>query len=257
MKIGILWRGMIIIDSRNKNVLVTGISSGIGRAIAQKYINHGYTVCGLDKYADFKDVPYNMYVCDLSQENEVSEAFDKLKEKYETINYVVNCAGIFFDQRRTLIEEMDINEWEHVINNNLTGYMLVTKYAISLLRGAKGDRAIINIASDQAMYPRKKNSAYSVSKAGIVNFSHACAVELINERIRVNAIMPASVRSNFISRLVDNKEELDSIYSRENDKMPLGIIEADEVAELAYFLGSDKAKKITGQSIMMNSGLYI
>lgn len=248
---------MITIDSSEKSVLVTGVSAGIGKAIAHKYFSQGYIVCGIDKNVDFDDIPYAIYSCDLSKECEVRETFCRLSAEYASINYVVNCAGIFFDQRRLLIEDMDTNEWERVINNNLTSYMLVTKYAVPLLRNAQGDKAIVNIASDQAMFPRKKNSAYAVSKAGIVNFSHVCAVEFISEKIRVNSIMPASVRSQFIRKLVENEEELNSIYSNEDAKMPLGVIEVDEVAELAFFLGSNKSKKITGQSIMMDSGLYI
>lgn len=152
---------------------------------------------------------------------------------------------------------MDLNEWERVISVNITGAMLITKYAVPLLKCSNGDKAIVNISSDQAWYPRKRNSAYSVSKAGIVGFSRASAVELIESKIRVNSILPASVRSSFIRNVVRKKEEMDELYKREDKKMPLGLIEPEEVAELIFFLGSDKSKKITGQSIIMDSGVYI
>ena len=135
--------------------------------------------------------------------------------------------------------------------------MIVTKNTIPLLRNAEGDKAIVNISSDQAVFPRKKNSAYAVTKAGIENFTRACAVELLESRIRANCILPASVRSNFIKKMVNSEEKLKNIFTKENEKMPLGIIEPYEVAELVYFLGSEKAAKITGQSILMDSGLYI
>ena len=152
---------------------------------------------------------------------------------------------------------MQLSEWEKVYKTNLTGCMILTRNAIPLLRLARGDKAIVNISSDQAVFPRRKNSAYAVTKAGIENFTKACAVELIEDRIRANCILPASVRSNFINRMVKNEEELKEIYERENEKMPLGIIEPEEVADLVYFLGSEKSSKITGQAILMDSGLYV
>lgn len=248
---------MIIIDTSKKVVLVTGASSGIGQAVANLYIQKGYTVCGLD----INPGPYiseiDKYLCDVSKEEDIKRVFADIGSKYYGINYVINCAGIFYDKERLLIEDMSISEWEHVCTNNLTSNVIVTKNIIPLLRRTEGDKAIVNISSDQALYPRKKNSAYAMSKAGIENFTRACAVELLESHIRVNCILPASVKSDFIKKMVNSKEELEKIYDRENEKMPLGVIEPYEVAELVYFLGSEKSAKITGQSILMNSGLYI
>lgn len=255
--IDILWKEMITIDINKKVVLVTGASSGIGSAVANMYMKKGYLVCGLDINPISSSDEVDEYICDVSSEEDVKRALNEIGSKYRSVNYVINCAGIFFDKERSLIEDMSIPEWKNVCTNNLTSNFIVTKNVIPFLRRAEGDKAIVNISSDQALFPRKKNSAYAVSKAGIDNFTRSCAVELIEHRIRVNCILPASVRSDFIRKLVDNEEEMEKIYEKENEKMPLGVIEPWEVAELICFLGSEKAAKITGQSILINSGLYI
>lgn len=248
---------MIIIDTNKKVVVVTGASSGIGKAVAELYAQNGFCVCGIDISKPLPSDAIDEYICDITNEVDVERVISDIGKKYEYLNYVINCAGIFYDRERRLIEDMQLSEWEKVYKTNLTGCMILTRNAIPLLRLARGDKAIVNISSDQAVFPRRKNSAYAVTKAGIENFTKACAVELIEDRIRANCILPASVRSNFINRMVKNEEELKEIYERENEKMPLGIIEPEEVADLVYFLGSEKSSKITGQAILMDSGLYV
>ena len=242
---------------KDKVVLITGISSGIGQAIALKYLEEGYSVCGLDVRPSWTSNSIDAYVCNVSDEKDVRRTFEVIQKKYSSINYLINCAGIFFDQKRLLIEDMIIAEWNSVLMNNLNGCVLVTQRAIPLLKNAVGDKAIVYISSDQAIYPRKNNSAYAVSKAGITNLSRACAVELLEAHIRVNCVMPASVRSNFIKKLAETEDAMDRIFEKVNDAMPFGIIEPSDVAETVYFFGSEKSQKITGQSILLNSGLYI
>lgn len=240
-----------------KTVVVTGASSGIGLSIANIYVNNGYQVVGLDKNIGQNIVPFDVIKCDISREHEVVTNFNIIKERYTKIDYLVNCAGIFFDHKRTLIENLDIEEVNMVILNNLIGLMLTTREALPLLKLASGDRAIVNIASDQVEHPKMKNSSYIASKGGVLSFSRACAKEFINYGIRVNVVEPASVQTNFIEKLTSSIEEKEEIYRRENDKMPLGIIDADDIANIAYFLGSEQSRKITGQSILVDSGLYI
>lgn len=241
----------------NRVVLISGVSSGIGLATAKKYIMEGNTVCGID----INNIPLtsgiDFYMCDISDECAVKSVFTQISKKYTYINYVINCAGIFFDKARYTIDEMNLQEFERVLSINLIGTVLVTKYAIPLLKLAPEERAIVNVSSDQVFYPRKRNSAYAVSKAGISNFSLACAVELLEEKIRVNSVIPASVRSGFLRNLEHNGADIVEIYEKENNRMPFGIIEPEDIAELIYFLGSEKSRKITGQSMMVNSGLYI
>lgn len=248
---------MIMTDMkhRNEGVVVTGAASGIGKAIADIYFSDGYEVIGLDVVQ--ADTGYPIIACDVSDESAVSAAFDLISERVSAIRYLINCAGIFFSARREPIDMISLEEWNNTYRNNATSVMLVTKYAIPLLKACRGDKAIINISSDQVKFPRPKNVSYSVSKSAIENFSRACAVEFLEDKIRVNVVEAASVRTNFIHKLSGTAERENEIYNRENKKMPLGLIEAEDVAQMVCFLGSVKAKRITGQVILIDSGLYI
>lgn len=236
-------------------MLVTGAASGIGRAVAEKYKLTGCEVIGIDK----ESIPcdFRLLACDLADEDQVKSTFASLCEKYQKIDYLINVAGVFYIGKRNTVAEMELSGWNATLHNNLTGTMLCCKYAVPLLENNKAeDRAIVNITSDQAIYPRKKNSAYAVSKSGISCLTKVLAQELMDSKIRVNAIAPASVRTNFIHNLATDKRSVEDIYLMEDQKMPLGLIMPEDVAELAFFLGSKLAKRITGQIIMMDSGLY-
>lgn len=244
-------------DTKYKNVvLITGASSGIGLASAQKYLKKGYTVIGLDKDT-VSAVDFPVLYCDISDSQSIDRACEEIDALCESVKYLVNCAGIFYQSVRNKIQSMNLDEWNDVLRTNLTGMMLVTKKVLPYMRKTGGDKAIVNISSDQAYYPRPKNTAYMVSKGGIVCFSKACAVEFLEYGIRVNVVEPASVRTNFIKKFAGDLERMGMIYERENIKMPLGIIEPEDVAETIYYLGSEHSRKITGQEILINSGLYL
>lgn len=241
--------------SLNKTVVITGAASGIGKSAALKYHEKGYQVIGLDRYS--ADAPYPILHCDIAQEESVRLAFEQIRQRCGYIHYLVNCAGVFFSGNRALIEQMNLEDWNNVLQINLTGTMLVTKSAIPLLKAAPGDRGIVNVSSDQATYPRSRNGAYAVSKSGIECLTRLCATELLNDRIRVNAVAPASVRSNFILDLAGSQAKMEAMYRKQDENMPMGLIEAEELAETILFLGSELAAKITGQILSVDSGSYL
>ena len=241
--------------SPNKTVVITGAASGIGKAAALKYHEKGYQVIGLDRHP--ADAPYPILYCDIVQDESVRLAFEQIRQCWGSIHYLINCAGVFFSGNRAPIEQMDLEDWNNVLQINLTGTMLVTKNAIPLLKEASGDRGIVNVSSDQATYPRSRNGAYAVSKSGIECLTRLCATELLNDKIRVNAVAPASVRSNVISELAGSQEKMDAMYRKQDENMPLGLIEAEEIAETILFLGSESATKITGQILSVDSGSYL
>lgn len=243
--------------SKILTVLVTGCASGIGNCITTKYLQEGYKVLGIDKVECSFPGDFTFYFCDLSNKNNVINTFEKIKEKIDSINYLISCAGILFDKCRNSIEMLDLDEWYAVLNNNLTSSMIITREAIPLLKKSTSDKAIVFVSSDQAFYPKNKSSAYATSKGGLVAFSKASAVELIKYGIRVNTVAPASVKTNFIKKMAGSVNRMEDIYQKENEKMPLGIIEPKEVAELLFFLGTPKSNKITGQTITIDSGLYL
>lgn len=255
--IDLLLKEMIIIDSNNKWVIVTGAGSGIGFEVAKKFYDEGYNVIGLDKLITDNNYFFEIIECDVSNESSINDAFEKIKQKTQSINYLVNCAGIFLDKKRDYIEKLKFDEWNAVISNNLNGVFLTTRQCVPLLINAVGDKAIINISSDQSTHPKSKSSAYSVSKAGIDNFTMICAREFVDYKIRVNSINPASVRTSFIDKMVNSKKEKEEIFEKEDQKMPFGLIDSKSIANIAYFMCSDCCTNITGQSLLVDSGLYL
>lgn len=239
----------------NRVAVVTGAASGIGLAVARKYLQMNVCVVGIDKNELVSE--FELKVCDICDEESVKTAFEDIVVEHGKIDYLINSAGVFFVGKRSPVMEMDICGWNAVIQNNLTGTMLCCKYAVPMMEN-KGERdcGIVNITSDQAFFPRKENAAYAVSKSGINSLTKLLAQELLSQKIRVNAIAPASVRSHFIDDLATTNRSVDDMYESENNKMPFGLIMPEDVAELACFLGSVAARKITGQIILMDSGLY-
>ncbi len=125
------------------------------------------------------------------------------------------------------------------------------------MTAAQGDKAVVFISSDQAEHPRRKNSAYAVSKGGIETLTKVCAVEGAVYGVRVNCIKPASVHTNFIRKLADSEAHMAEIYKKAAQEMPFGLIEPEDIAESVFYLGSECAKCITGQSLLIDSGLYL
>lgn len=242
-------------DNR-KVVIITGCSSGIGKSTVEKYIKEGFYVIGLDKSPCHKMNNFNYYQVNLSDEEEVKNVFQTIKSEGILLDYLINCAGVFYCTDRYEIAKMNSQEWNDVLSNNLNSCMYVVKYAIPLF-DINDDSAIVFVSSDQANMPRKRNGAYATSKGAINTFAKTCAVELVDKGIRVNVVEAASVDTNFILKLAGSREKMRQIYTKENEKMPLGLINPDEVAEAIYFLGSAMAKKITGQKILIDSGLYL
>lgn len=241
--------------NHRETVLVTGAASGIGKATAEKYLAEGYNVIGLDLTPI--NTSFKIITCDISDEMQIRSVMAYISEHYDNISYLINCAGIFFHEHRYDLEHMEIKEWDQTLRVNLTGTMMMIKHTIPLLYAASGDRAIVNVSSDQAEHPRERNSAYAVSKSGINCLTKVAACELLKKKIRVNAVEAASVETNFIRSLAKSDERMRSIYQKENDKMPLGLIPASDIANICYFLGSPKSTHITGQTILIDSGLYL
>lgn len=241
--------------NKKRIALVTGVSSGIGEATAKLLQSQGIDVVGIDKNPC--NINIRMFLqCDLTDIHQIEQAFSKMNKEINQLDILINVAGVFQVERRYAIESMDLQEWNAMITTNLNSVMLVTQKAIPFLKLNK-EAAIVNIASDQAFFPRSKNAAYSTTKAAIVNFTRSCAVELCKYGIRVNAIAPASVRTSFIDSLFDTKEKLDKVFKEQDDAMPLGLISPEDVAETVIFLANQQYGKITGQTIIIDGGLYL
>ena len=247
--------GMIVVN--NKCAVVTGGSSGIGLAVCHKFLTNGYVVYNLDLKKN-NDKKINTIICDVSQEDQVIRAVDEIKKHNSEIEVLVNCAGIFCDKVRGEIFSIPIEEWNKVINVNLTGVFLVSKYFVPLLMKSKHDVSIINISSDQAIYQKAGGGPYGISKAAVSALTKTLAKDLVKYGIRVNEVAAASVRTNFINKYFNERNmDVDEIYNKMAQQMPFGLIEPSAIANAVYWLSSEDAKNITGQTLFIDSGYLL
>lgn len=235
------------------NVLVTGSSRGIGAAIIKKFASNGWNV--VINYNNSKSATeklaselekYNIEVlkikCDVKNEEEVKNMFLKIKEKFNSLDVIVNNAGISLDNE--LIKK-DANEFMRVINTNLLGTYLVSKHGMNLLK--KG--SIINISSNNVFNGNIINSVdYDASKAGIISLTHDFAKYLAPD-IRVNCICPGWINTDM------NKNIYSEYKKEEENKILLKKFgEVEDIANVVYFLASNNAKYINDTIIRVDGG---
>lgn len=242
-----------------KVVFVTGGSRGIGKAIALKYAQNGYNVVinyvsdktnveELKKKFEELKVECLIEKADVSKSEEVEQIVKKTIEKFKKIDVLINNAGI---TRDGLLMRMKEEDFDKVIEINLKGTFLVTKSVIPHML-KKRDGKIINLASVVGVTGNAGQCNYSASKAGIIGFTKSIAKELASRNIRANAIAPGFIDTDMTSVLSD--EVKDSI----NAQIPMKRMgTAQEIANVAYFLGCEESSYITGQVINIDGGMVM
>lgn len=241
-----------------KRALVTGASTGIGRAIAVKLASEGFSV-GInyahnedgakETLSAVKDVGADGIVlnCDVSREVDVQAMAEAFLDAYGGIDVLVNNAGIY---ERKHITDMDIYSWNRTLAVNLTGPFLVIRAFLDAFPPEGG--RIINITSMLASLGSAHGADYSASKAGLVGLTKSLARELGPRRITVNAVAPGPVDTNILASDTPEKRQ------ERIDQTPLGRIgRPQDIAEMVAFLASDRAEHITGQEFHVNGGFYI
>jgi 3-oxoacyl-[acyl-carrier protein] reductase len=243
---------------RDKTVIITGGAGGIGKQIALGYAAEGVKIALVDvsekdlkrvrsEIKDrFKDLEIMICCCDVSCYQEVSETVSKVYKKFGRIDFLVNNAGIV---SRSLIEDLDCEEWDKIIQVNLSGVLYFSKAVIPFMKKKKSGR-IINASSNMAFIPDVGMSAYSISKAGVEVLSKVLASELAPYGIRVNAYSPGIIETRMTENIRKNrgKQKLKYISCGRFGT-------AEEVAELVLFLSSEYSDYITGAVVPIDGGL--
>jgi len=249
---------LLDLNLTGKVVIVTGAARGIGRAIALEFAREGANVIVNDILEESSSVAgeiekmgvKSLFVkADVSKEQEVINMFSRAVDAFSRVDVLVNNAGIIRD---ALIHKISLEDWEAVIETNLKGAFLCCREAAKYMM-RQGYGRIINISSVTGQMGNIGQSNYAASKAGIIGLTKALALELARYGdITVNAIAPGLTRTEMTGRVPEK------IIKRFIDRIPLGrMAEPEEIAHLAVFLASDKARYITGQVIAINGGLYM
>ena len=242
-----------------KVALVTGATRGIGKAIALELADNGYDIVlnyrnandelkQTQKEIEEKNVNCFLVYGDISKFEDCENIAKQAMEEFGRIDVLVNNAGI---TRDGLIMRMKKEDFESVIDTNLTGTFNMTRNVVPFMIKQKNGR-IINLSSVVGITGNAGQTNYSASKAGVIGFTKSLAKEVASRNILVNAIAPGFIETDMTKVLSDNVKE--AILNQ----IPLKRMgEAKEVAKLVKFLVSDDSKYITGQVINVDGGMVM
>lgn len=244
---------------KGKTAIVTGGSRGIGKAVALKFAelganvavvatSNGETVQNTLVQLNEKGVKANLYVCDISNPNQVKETVDNIVVDFGKVDILVNNAGITKDGLLMAMSEDDI---DRVIDVNLKGTMYMTKALIRpFMKKRSGN--IINISSVVGLMGNAGQANYVASKAGVIGLTKTIAKEYAARGIRCNAIAPGYI-------VTDMTGELNEATSENIKKMiSVGRFgQPEDIANVVAFLASDMSSYITGEVIKVDGGMYI
>ncbi len=202
-----------------KTAIITGASSGIGRATALALADQGARLCLLARSGGRLDevrdeavrrgaADVSPYVCDVREEAEVEDAVKAALERFGRIDILINSAGLSLNGE---VEDYNLSDWRTVIDTNLTGTFLTCRAVIPAMKRGGGGQ-IINISSGAGRNGIKHMAAYCASKFGVIGFTESLALEVRNHNIRVSVLLPGSVATDF-SRVARRGTAEDAGYS--------------------------------------------
>ena len=244
-----------MINLKNKNIIVTGASGGIGNSIVKKLSEFEANILAtgtkIEKLEELKSKNKNIKVLtfDISQNEKIEDFIENATTQLGgKLDCIVNNAGLTQDN---LAIRMSLEEWNKVININLTSTFLLTKFAIKkMLKNRSGK--IVNITSVVGHTGNLGQANYTASKAGIVAMSKSLAIEYAKKNISVNCISPGFIETAMTDKLDEKFKEL--ILS----KIPCAKLgKPEDIANAVLFLASDQSNYINGETIHVNGGMYM
>jgi len=244
----------------NRTLLITGATSGIGRATAVRFARAGANVAavGRDEEAllelqnkiELEGAECLAIAADLSGENQPNKVVAKAVERFGGIDVLVNAAGHISSGT---IENTSIEAWDAMLEINLRTPFVLMQRALPGLIERRGN--IVNVSSVTGLRAFPGVLAYCVSKAGLDQLTRCAALEVAAKGVRVNAVNPGVVVTEIHKRGGMTAEQYEAFLEHSKTTHPLGRVgQADEVAELIYFLASDRASWITGATYSIDGG---
>ncbi len=250
---------------QSKTAVITGAGRGIGRALAQRFARHGANIALLDLNAtdletsralcESHGVSVKSYIVDVSAENQVSATFDQVAADFGRLDILVNNAGIVKDamllkvKDGAVVGKMTLDQWQAVINVNLTGVFLCTRESAERMVKLANGGVIVNISSI-SRHGNLGQTNYTAAKAGVAAMTVTWAKELARHGIRVGAIAPGFTRTDILATM--RPEVLEKVVA----PVPLGRLgEPEEIAQAAQFIIENDF--FTGRCIDLDGGLRL
>jgi len=247
----------------DKVAIVTGAGMGIGEAVARRLASEGASVVIVDfDEAAARKVTSEIValgqqavavIGSVSVANDARQATKVAEDQFGGVDYLVNNAGVVIYGE---VPEFREEDWDTVMDTNLKGQYLMSKYAIPSMR-SRGGGAIVNLASVQALISQREVAAYAASKGGIVSLTKTLALDHAKDKIRVNAVLPGSVRTPMLRHAAELAPgDPEATVAQWGRLHPRGtVIEPDEIANVVVFLLSDEASAVTGAPYIVDAGL--
>ena len=246
-----------MINLKNKSVLITGGSGGIGKACVRLFSDTGASVgftfkTGKNSADELVEELSNKskvkaFKADLMNEVEIKNTVSSFEDQFGKIDILVNNAGIW---KEVEVSKMTIDEWEETLKINLTAAFLFTKHAVPGMKKSRSGK-IINIASTAGQRGEAFHSHYAASKGGMISFTKSLAAELGEYNINVNCVAPGWVITDMTKESLNDK----LIFEKVCNDIPLKKIAApEEVAGPVLFLASELASHVTGEILNVNGG---
>ena len=243
-----------MINFKNKKILITGATGGIGNSLVKKFVSLEGTVLATGTNAeklDFlkKEFPtINILKFDISDHSKIEDFIENAFSILGGLDVVINNAGITKDN---LSLRMKNDEWQKVIDINLSSTFYLSKYAIKKMLKNKYGR-VVNITSIVGHTGNLGQSNYAASKAGIVAMSKSLAIEYAKKNITINCVSPGFIQSKMTEKIAEN---IKSVLTSRIPMNKLGT--GEDVSNTVAFLSSDVASYITGETIHVNGGMYM
>jgi len=240
---------------KNKNIIITGATGGIGNAIVKKLSENGSNILAsgtrIEKLEELKKNFQNIKILkfDISQSDKIENFIENAtKELGGSLDCIINNAGITQDN---LAIRMSLNEWQKVININLTSTFLMSKFAIKKMLKNKSGK-IVNITSVVGHTGNVGQANYTASKAGIIAMSKSLAIEYAKKNININCISPGFIKTAMTEKIDDKYKDI--IIS----KIPSARLgNPNDIANAVFFLVSNQSDYINGETLHVNGGMYM
>tara|TARA_B100000941_G_C28474898_1_gene538584 strand:- start:442 stop:1176 length:735 start_codon:yes stop_codon:yes gene_type:complete len=240
-------------DFKNKKILITGATGGIGYALVKKFISLGGDVLATgtktEKLDDLKKKFPSIGIIkfDIGEHSKIEEFIENANIQLSGIDVLINNAGITMDN---LSLRMKDQEWQKVIDINLTSTFLLCKHSIKKMLKNKYGR-IVNITSIVGHTGNLGQANYAASKSGIIGMSKSLAIEYAKKNITINCVSPGFIQSNMTDKI------LESVKAVLTSRIAMGKLgSGEDVANSVAFLSSDSSSYITGETLHVNGGMY-